>query len=71
MKFLLFAVVFFGGMIFTSNQARLEGLAINLAPTSRQAAPHAVPFLLYSVATGALLACGTAAALAGLVREKA
>jgi hypothetical protein len=71
MKFLLFAAVLFGGVVFTSNQTRLEGLAITSAPTSSQAAPHAVPFLLYSVATGALLACGTAAAIAGIVREEA
>ena len=71
MRSILLSAVLFGGVVFTSNQTRLEGLAINLAPTSRQAAPHAVPFLLYSVATGALLACGTAAALAGLVREEA
>ena len=71
MRSILFAAVLFGGVVFTSNQTRVEGLAINLAPTSSQAASHAVPFLLYSVATGALLACGTAAALAGLVREEA
>jgi len=71
MRSILFAAVFFGGVVFTSNQTRLEGLAINLAPTARQAAPHAAPFMFYAVATGALLACGTAAALAGLVREEA
>jgi len=71
MKSIFFSLGLFGAVCVSSNQARLEGLAINLAPTARQAAPHAVPFLLYSVATGALLACGTAAALAGLVREEA
>jgi len=71
MRSILFAAVFFGGVVFTSNQTRVEGLAINLAPTARQAAPHAAPFMFYAVATGALLACGTAAALAGLVREEA
>lgn len=71
MKSIFFSLALFGAVCVSSNQARLEGLAINLAPTARQAAPHAVPFLLYSVATGALLACGTAAALAGLVREGA
>jgi len=70
MKSLFFAAVLFGGVVFTSNQTRVEGLAINLAPTARQAAPHAAPFLFYAAATGALLACGTAAAIAGIVREE-
>jgi len=43
-------------------------LAINQATTSSEAAPHAVPFLLYSVATGALFVCGTAAAIAGITK---
>jgi len=71
MRSILLSLALFGGVAFTSNQTRVEGLAINLAPTARQAAPHAAPFLFYAAATGALLACGTAAALAGLVREEA
>ena len=68
MKSLLFSIVLFGACIFASGQTRANGLAINLATTSSQAASHAVPFLLYSVATGALFACGTAAAIAGITK---
>jgi hypothetical protein len=71
MRSILFSLALFGVVCVTSNQVRLEASAITSAPTSSQAAPHAVPFLLYSVATGALLACGTAAAIAGIVREEA
>jgi len=71
MKSIFFSLALFGATCVSSNQARLEGLAINLAPTARQAAPHAAPFLFYAAATGALLACGTAAAIAGIVREEA
>jgi len=71
MKSLFFAAALFGGVLFTSNQARTNGLAISLAPSPQAAASHAVPFLLYSVATGALFACGTAAALAGIAKGDA
>jgi len=68
MKSLLFSVILFGGCIFASGQTHANGLAINQATTSSEAAPHAVPFLLYSVATGALFVCGTAAAIAGITK---
>ena len=68
MKSLLFSFVLFGGCIFASGQTRANGLALNLATTPSEAAPHAVPFLLYSVATGSLFACGTAAAIAGITK---
>ena len=71
MKSFLLASALFGGVLFTSNQARTNGLAISLAPSPQAAAPHAAPFLFFAVATGALFACGTAAALAGIAREEA
>ena len=71
MKSFLLAAALFGGVLFTSSQARTNGLAISLAPSPQAAAPHAAPFLFFAVATGALFACGTAAALAGIAREKA
>ena len=71
MKSFLLASALFGGVLFTSNQARTNGLAISLAPSPQAAAPHAAPFLFFAVATGALFACGTAAALAGIARGDA
>ena len=71
MKSFLLASALFGGVLFTSNQARTNGLAISLAPSPQAAAPHAAPFLFFAVATGALFACGTAAAVAGIARVDA
>jgi len=71
MRHFILSAALFGGLIFTGEQARTNGLAISHAPTVQAAAPHAAPFLFYSVATGALLACSTAAALGGIVREEA
>lgn len=71
MKSFLLSAALFGGLIFTTEQARINGLAISLAPSPQAAAPHAAPFLFFAVSTGALFACGTAAALAGIAREEA
>ena len=71
MKSFLLAAALFGGFFFTSNEARIKGQAISLAPSPQAAAPHAAPFLFFAVATGALFACGTAAALAGIARGDA
>lgn len=71
MKSFLLSAALFGGLIFTTEQARINGLAISLAPSPQAAAPHAAPFIFYAAATGALFACGTAAALAGIAREEA
>jgi hypothetical protein len=71
MKSLLLAVALFGGFFYTSNEAQTNGLAISLAPSPQAAAPHAAPFLFFAVATGALFACGTAAALAGIAKGDA
>ena len=71
MRHFILSAALFGGLIFTSEQTRANGLAINLAPTPQAAASHAAPFMSYAVATGALFACGTAAALAGIAREEA
>ena len=71
MRHFLLSAALFGGLIFTSEQARTNGLKISFAPTVQAAAPYAAPFMFYAVATGALFACGTAAALAGIAREEA
>lgn len=71
MKSFLLSAALFGGLIFTTEQARINGLAISLAPSPQAAAPHAAPFLFFAVANGALFACGIAAALAGIAREGA
>ena len=71
MRHFILSAALFGGLIFTSEQTRANGLAINLAPTPQAAAPHAAPFLFYAAATGALFACGTAAALAGIAKGEA
>jgi hypothetical protein len=71
MRHFFLAAALFGGLIFTSEQARTNGLKISLAPTVQAAAPYAAPFMFYAVATGALFACGTAAALAGIDRQQA
>ena len=67
----ILSAALFGGLIFTGEQASTNGLRISLAPTAQAAAPYAAPFMFYAVATGALFACGTAAALAGIAREGA
>ena len=66
MRYFILSAALFGGLIFTCEQTRANGLAINLALTPQAAAPYAAPFIFYAVATGALFACGTAAALAGI-----
>jgi len=71
MRHFFLAAALFGGLIFTGEQARTNGLAISHAPTVQAAAPHAAPFMFYAVATGALYACSIAAALAGATREEA
>lgn len=71
MRHFFLAAALFGGLIFTGEQARTNGLAISHAPTVQAAAPHAAPFMFYAVATGALFACSTAAALAGIARQGA
>ena len=71
MRHFILSAALFGGLIFTSEQARTNGLKISFAPTVQAAAPYAAPFMFYAVATGALFACGTAAALAGIAREGA
>lgn len=71
MKSLLLAVALFGSLIVSTDQTRIHGTAIRLAPSPQAAAPHAASFLFFAVATGALFACGTAAALAGIAREEA
>lgn len=69
MRSFLFTAALFGGVLFTSSQARTSALAINYAPTYAAGAPYAAPFIFYAAASGALFACGTAAALAGIARE--
>lgn len=71
MKSFLLASALFGGLIVAVDQTRIHGRAITWAPTPQAAAPHAAPFLFFAGATGALFACGTAAALAGIAREEA
>jgi len=71
MKSFLLSATLFGCLIVTVNQTRTHGMAISLAPSTQAAAPHAAPFLFFAVANGALFACGTAAALAGIAREEA
>ena len=71
MKSFLLSAALFCGLFFTVEQTRTHGMAISLAPSSQAAAPHAAPFLFFAVSTGALFACGTAAALAGIAREEA
>ena len=71
MKSLLLAVALFGSLIVAVDQTRIHGTAIGLAPSPQAAASHAAPFLFFAVATGALFACGTAAALAGIARGDA
>ena len=71
MRHFILSAVFFGGLIFTGEQARITGLRISFAPTVQAAAPYAAPFIFNAVATAALFACSTAAALAGIAREEA
>ena len=71
MKSFLLAAALFGSLIVAVDQTRIHGRAITWAPSPQAAAPHAAPFLFFAVATGALFACGTAAALAGIARGDA